>query len=915
MRKSILSVFLVLSMLFLVISPASTVYAIEEVNFECEVLKERVRDLAGSLKVEDIENITEISIPEETSDLSGIQQLTGLEKITIITPQNDLDFSILNEIHSLKELVLNRVNIKEIEGLNQIKRLDIYYSTIGTIDGLANIDTMEMTNSEIEKVIGAYNLQTLRLFPSRNNEYESYEGIKQFEGFDNIKKLRVVGDYQNWSIFSETEVEILNLDYNVKRDLSLLKEFSKLKTLSTSTPLSPCYYKYVNELSELEWLSVRNTEEVFDNKLIYGFSGAAFSDSPNEFFINTDFLVDGDIKEHIGYNLMLEGPKVLFMDVDEVVDELPLVLKKEASPYGGGIEEANIMNYKELIYLASSNNEVVKIEDGKIIALAEGVAEINAYFAGASFTEVTIEVAVGDQYRDEYKSGNKASFECNVLENQVKKAAGGSLDYDAVSKIEDMGLDGISSLEGLEQLSNLYRLQISNPKQELDYSILNELHVPILTLENVDGDLSQLEYVSQLTIIDSDVKVKNGLPVGYLFIEDSEKSLDEILQIATRFEIWDSLELGADLDKSDYELIYQSSEDLDMLSSNIFSKTYDKLDYSWGFTTLWYDLVQDGVFGHTLKFIAEDIVLDTREVAVPFNIEKNELVDFFDGCCGGFAHGETEIVEDISDYLDYIYFTSSDEEVVKIKNGKIKAVGNGEVEVKAYFAGIRGTEVSATVTVEGLSDKEVEVTKPVEQTRESITRDELEQEEEVQVRSTNESVTVDVPVETWSRAIESALGRTDYETIEVSIDEYEKVEPTTQKELRPVSNVYRFSLEADGERISEFGDKIRMTFNYDPDLVENPESLSVFWLDPETDKWVAIDSELGEDNTIIGMTDHWSMFTVFEDSSEPEAKEEVSDEDEDDENPETGDSFSIIYVVLAALATFGLVVVRRRRLV
>jgi hypothetical protein len=94
----------------------------------------------------------------------------------------------------------------------------------------------------------------------------------------------------------------------------------------------------------------------------------------------------------------------------------------------------------------------------------------------------------------------------------------------------------------------------------------------------------------------------------------------------------------------------------------------------------------------------------------------------------------------------------------------------------------------------------------------------------------------------------------------------------------PISAVYDFTIK-DGETfIDTFSNDVKLIFPVNEDAVENPEKLGLYHLN-EKDEWVRYESSY-HDGLVIGVTDHFSTFTVLEETEEPE---EVNRTDEDDE--------------------------------
>ncbi len=122
-----------------------------------------------------------------------------------------------------------------------------------------------------------------------------------------------------------------------------------------------------------------------------------------------------------------------------------------------------------------------------------------------------------------------------------------------------------------------------------------------------------------------------------------------------------------------------------------------------------------------------------------------------------------------------------------------------------------------------------------------------------------------IPTSAWQGAIAN-LGIEDYEDVEVIIESFV---PDQQEKLQPVGKGYRFQLILNNQPVSNFDGFLTLSFSYDPDTVENPDKLTVCWFDPETEKWVELESEVDKQNHIVSaQIDHWSTFTLMMDTTE-----------------------------------------------
>ncbi len=104
---------------------------------------------------------------------------------------------------------------------------------------------------------------------------------------------------------------------------------------------------------------------------------------------------------------------------------------------------------------------------------------------------------------------------------------------------------------------------------------------------------------------------------------------------------------------------------------------------------------------------------------------------------------------------------------------------------------------------------------------------------------------------------------------EISAD-VQKLEPVENA----VSDVYDFTIFADGERVSQFEEPITLTFNVDVEKVKNPADLQVYYFNGVSREWELIPGAVYEDGKVLVTTDHFSIYSVFEVAG---SAEEVTD--------------------------------------
>ncbi|MTI95301.1 MAG: hypothetical protein FH749_07410 [Firmicutes bacterium] len=123
-----------------------------------------------------------------------------------------------------------------------------------------------------------------------------------------------------------------------------------------------------------------------------------------------------------------------------------------------------------------------------------------------------------------------------------------------------------------------------------------------------------------------------------------------------------------------------------------------------------------------------------------------------------------------------------------------------------------------------------------------------------------------------------------------------------------LGQVYSFVMN-DGAN-TEFDGTFTLVFTYDPDEVDNPENLDIYWFN--NGEWVAQGAVVDTDaNTVTLELDHWSDFALMEEAAEEETPAPI-DEDDDDELAETGSNIMWL-IPLGLMLIYASAFVLRRR--
>lgn len=87
--------------------------------------------------------------------------------------------------------------------------------------------------------------------------------------------------------------------------------------------------------------------------------------------------------------------------------------------------------------------------------------------------------------------------------------------------------------------------------------------------------------------------------------------------------------------------------------------------------------------------------------------------------------------------------------------------------------------------------------------------------------------------------------------------------PTAPPGFAYCCSAYRHNIQVDGTSLEQFSGPFKITFYYNPEAVENPDNLQIFWHNGAT--WEAIEGAVDRDNcSVSAEIDHWSDFVLLE---------------------------------------------------
>ncbi len=207
-------------------------------------------------------------------------------------------------------------------------------------------------------------------------------------------------------------------------------------------------------------------------------------------------------------------------------------------------------------------------------------------------------------------------------------------------------------------------------------------------------------------------------------------------------------------------------------------------------------------------------------------------------------------------------WTSDDEDVATVdQDGKVTAHSPGTVTI-TVAAG--DWEATCTITVKPDSPGEKLSIKLDQQEMHilSLPASRIRTDSTVEISHLN--LLLHIPTSAWQGAIDY-LGIKEYDDVEIVIESFA---PQSQDKLQPVGTAYRFQLLLHNQPVSNFDGFLTLNFSYDPNKVENPDKLAVYWFNPETEQWVKLDSQVDKENHVVSaQVDHWSSFALMADTT------------------------------------------------
>ena len=226
-------------------------------------------------------------------DKNGDGKLSFLEtksisKLTINKDSGITDFSDFYNFVNLQELTLDNLNLKNLNGIENISRLNYIYIKNCTIENYSNIGLLgkslkylyfyNVTDTEVEKLcdksvgISNYELPNLEYFAISGTENYICSTVTSFDSIKSENIIKSIEPLENFNDTTKKAIKYVSLQNNNLTDISTLDDFTNiyllrlennsLKNLTGIKNLNNLAYLYTmnNSLGEGELSTEKNSE-------------------------------------------------------------------------------------------------------------------------------------------------------------------------------------------------------------------------------------------------------------------------------------------------------------------------------------------------------------------------------------------------------------------------------------------------------------------------------------------------------------------------------------------------------------------------------------------------------------------------------------------------------------------------------
>lgn len=240
---------------------------VEEITLEDPVLNAHLRQVLGlsegdRMMSSDLWNITELTVPEGTTDYSGLSYLTGLEKLTIANGKFDnlqvlsslskltelsitdavvsgSDLTIIASLPNLKSLTLSGCQLSSIQPLcaaSGLTHLNLSNNTLKNITPLTYLSRLQVLDLSHNAVTSLSAVAVLPELKELNISHNSVASLENLASVTSLTKLDASHNYIGLLTGLDSLVHLteLNVSYNTLTEVDLLAGLTELITLNIS---------------------------------------------------------------------------------------------------------------------------------------------------------------------------------------------------------------------------------------------------------------------------------------------------------------------------------------------------------------------------------------------------------------------------------------------------------------------------------------------------------------------------------------------------------------------------------------------------------------------------------------------------------------------------------------------------------
>ncbi|MBS3203900.1 leucine-rich repeat domain-containing protein [Turicibacter bilis] len=450
----------------------------------------------------------------DTFNWEIISNLINLE--TLDLSSNDIDdISFLQSLTELKELNLNDNQVADLQPLQDLFNLEqLWISSnqlvdITSLQNLTKLRWVELAGNEIINVMPLKNLTNLELLDLDNNQIENIDSLGSMQ---QLYWLSVAGN----------QLENLDALSGLSNLESLFAEDNQIKDISGITNLNKLYnvWLYNNNISDIS--ALRNKPNLWRlriaNNHITDFSGLSSVDIEGENqMISFDILnLSPGLTQQIGLPVLLDtNGEALSVEVNQCLKGATCILEKNELYISDAMESGELIIEFQGTGISGMITYPVVVKSNTIPSITAKDRVLNRFDKFDPLDGVTafdeedgdltesiqvienkVDVTKSGNYRVIYevtdRDGNCVTEEISVtvkakiinlqdnsvkweIYNQLGKQRSELITDEELESIEELEFYTISSLEGLQYVTNLKYLAIEDTYQKLDFTPLSKL--------------------------------------------------------------------------------------------------------------------------------------------------------------------------------------------------------------------------------------------------------------------------------------------------------------------------------------------------------------------------------------------------------------------------------------------------------